>query len=253
MRYFEMGPSHELFKRLVINVHPAHDVFQDLVKSRVIKTGAARNHLDHDTLDRLVKGNILSMHPNETYTFQARHVETFFQLKLGTICKGTVLPLLMKDSAVSRMRQPFEVGDVDDEGGVEFLMTNYKRSREVAEEAVKEVTGGRFSLLNQVGSSLRDGDTVSEIRDVYHVNTAVWLTEINVDPGHGLFQDLVKSRVIKTGAARSHLDPDTLDKLDVLAMHPNRTYTFQARHVETFFQTFRRFILFGDDVSRVYH
>ena len=111
------------------------------------------------------------MHPNRTYSFQARHVETFFQLKLGTICKGTVLPLLMKNSAASRMRQPFEVGDVDDEGGVEFLMTNYKRSREVAEEAVKEVTGGRFSLLNQVGSLLKRGMTVSEIRDVYYTRT----------------------------------------------------------------------------------
>ena len=60
----------------------------------------------------------------------------------------SVLEQLLSRSAKSRMRKPpFEVCDISDKEAVEFL-TRKGVEQEKAEEAVRDITGGRFVLLN---------------------------------------------------------------------------------------------------------
>jgi hypothetical protein len=62
---------------------------------------------------------------------------------------GSVLEQLQSRSAWSRARKPFEVGDISDKAAVEFL-TRKGVEQEKAEEAVRDITGGRFELLTTI-------------------------------------------------------------------------------------------------------
>ena len=116
--------------------------------------------------------------------------------------EGAALPLMHLSSAWSRMlKPPYEVPDIGSEEAVAFLVRRgLDRSRAV--EAVRDITGGRFSLLH-----------------------------------HPLFRELCTSKITTINAAIALLSRDKIDallKANILAAHPDGTYTTHARHVEVF-------------------
>jgi len=56
-----------------------HTFFKHLVQHRTIDNGNAINLLPFDKIQALLKRNVLAAHPNKTYTFHSRHVQTFFE------------------------------------------------------------------------------------------------------------------------------------------------------------------------------
>jgi hypothetical protein len=66
---------------------------------------------------------------------------------------GRTLPLMRASSAWSRvLKSPFEVQDIGADDAIEYLLGR-GMARSVAEEAVRTITGGRFSLLIDVASA----------------------------------------------------------------------------------------------------
>jgi hypothetical protein len=152
--------------------------------------------------------------------------------------EGVVLPLLMKASSWSRAHDPFEVGDIPDADAVAYLV---KRGvpHDRAENAVRTITGGRLALLiRYVGS--HGSKTNAQIRTEYESDTKVALQAAKLSDSHVLFRQLVgRRRVIKEEVVALLGDAESLAallKANVLSAHPDRTYTFHARHVEAFFQ-----------------
>jgi hypothetical protein len=123
---------------------------------------------------------------------------------------------------------------------VEFLKGKGVAEKQ-AEEAVRDITGGRFELLNdylRVWWSAGNDATRQELFD----KTAIDLDTAKVDKRHELFRALVSGQRVKILSARLLFGEkaDTtlralLDK-NIIAAHPDLTFTFHSRHVESFFK-----------------
>ena len=153
---------------------------------------------------------------------------------------GPVLPLLNSTSARSRQSCVFEVDDISDAEAVHYLMNAYKIPQDTAQELVETVTGGRFALLNQAADAIIRNRTVKYIRDVHYKTTDETIIDLGVPVNNDLFKILVKKKCYDTNEARKlkGMDAEILDELvkkGIIAIHPNLTYTFESRHVETFF------------------
>lgn len=154
--------------------------------------------------------------------------------------EGAALSLLEDNGIKSRMSRPFEVGDISDAEAAVFLVGRYGVAREVADTIVASYTGGRFALLNSVGDDMKRGISFEEICKVAHKALDKNLTDLGIDVDHELFKLLVKDKRYDTNEARKlkGMSANILDQLvkhNILALHPNETYTFQSRYVETFF------------------
>ena len=152
---------------------------------------------------------------------------------------GSVLEQLKRRSAKSRMRKlPFEVGDISDKEAVEFLKRKGVE-QEQAEEAVRDITGGRFELLNDYLSVSTGNDAT---RQELFKETRDAVESVGIDERHPLFGALVAQQRIDKSPAKRLLGAkaDTtlcalLDK-NIIAAHPDYTFTFHSRHVESFFK-----------------
>lgn len=148
--------------------------------------------------------------------------------------EGLALPLLQSNHAFFRATRPFEIGDISDAEAVKFLegqRVEVGRAREL----VREATGGRFPLLYLYADSTM---AVKDIVDELHRGTREVLKEIRIAPGHPLFRALLEKKKVSLEAAVDILGYEkisTLLKQDILAAHPDRTYSFYSRHVESFF------------------
>jgi hypothetical protein len=151
--------------------------------------------------------------------------------------EGVVLPLLMRASSWSRAHDPFEVGDIPDADAVAYLV---KRGvpRDRAENAVGTITGGRLALLiRYVGS--HSSKTNAQIRTELETDTRSAVRAAGLALDAALFRQLVVQGRLNKDPAEVLAGPTKLEALlkgNVLSAHPDRTYTFHARHVEAFFR-----------------
>jgi hypothetical protein len=154
---------------------------------------------------------------------------------------GSVLEQLQSRSAKSRMlKPPFEVGDICDKEAVEFLKRKGVVEKQ-AEEAVRDITGGRFELLNDYlrvwwskGNDATRHELFKATRDA--------VESVGIGERHPFFGALVaQQRIDKSPAKRLFSDKadTTLRALlnkNIISAHPDLTFTFHSRHVETFFK-----------------
>ena len=146
---------------------------------------------------------------------------------------GRALPLLQSNSALSRSMKPFEVGDISDEEAEQYLL-GLGVSDKRAKALVKEVAGGRFPLLQEHALS---GETVEDIVQQLHNKTREALKGARVPPCGPMFRALIERGCVKSGDAVDLLDAEKISALlglNILAAHPNGTYTFHSRHVASF-------------------
>jgi hypothetical protein len=153
---------------------------------------------------------------------------------------GSVLAQLNSHSASSRGRMPFEVGDIVDAEAVKYLVGKDVK-KEQAEEAVRDITGGRFALLRSYVSDWAAKGNEATRADLFR-ETRKSLRLAGIDPRHEFFQVLLSQKSIDDDPARDmwgekHVEIlDTLLSKNIVAGHPNSTYTFHSRHVESFFK-----------------
>jgi len=134
----------------------------------------------------------------------------------------------------------FEVGDISDKEAVEFLKRKGVE-QEQAEEAVRDITGGRFELLNDyfrvwwsAGNDATRQKLFKATRDA--------VESVGIDERHPLFGALVAQQHIDKSPAKRLLGAkaDTtlraLLDMNIIAAHPDYTFTFHSRHVESFFK-----------------
>jgi hypothetical protein len=146
---------------------------------------------------------------------------------------GAALPLLLSSSATSRCGadQIYEIGEVDDTDAVRYVVARFQRDEFWAQDLVATVTGGRFSSLELYGDSQRD---LSEIRAVIDDAVLARLKGMGVPATHALFGAVLARAPLHRIAALELLSEDDLTKLlsaNILAAHPNGTYTFGSRRV----------------------
>jgi len=153
--------------------------------------------------------------------------------------EGVALPLMQSSSAWSRVRMPpYEVQDVEDELAVEYLVS-CGISPAVAAETVRSIAGGRFSLLLSVASAAAT-EPIEAIRRKFDIQTHVALQDAGVEPANDFFRALVAppSKRVAADEARLAMPRDKLDallKANIIALHPDGTFSAHARHVESFF------------------
>ena len=146
---------------------------------------------------------------------------------------GRALPLLQSNSALSRSIKPFEVGDISDEEAESYLL-GLGVSGERAKALVKEVAGGRFPLLQEHALT---GEAVEDIVRQLHIKTETDLIGVAVSPSCALFRALLAQKSVTTAAALRLLGKgqvSALLELNILAAHPDGTFTFHSRHVASY-------------------
>jgi len=154
---------------------------------------------------------------------------------------GSVLEQFLRRSAKSRMwKLLFEVGDISDKEAVEFLKRKGVE-QEKAEEAVRDITGGRFELLNDYFRVWWSAGNESTRQELFK-ETKKSLRLAGLSAHHELFRTLVLQKFVRDDPARD-LCGDQHDQIlrtlldkNIIAAHPNLTFTFHSRHVESFFK-----------------
>jgi hypothetical protein len=151
--------------------------------------------------------------------------------------EGVALPMLQSSSAWSRALRPVEIGEISDEDAVKYLESRGVR-RDEALDAVKTITGGRFSLLTD--KATYNGKSNEE-----------WLVELergirdrlktkNIQILHTCFRSLLAGQAMSKESLLenklSSSDIEYLLKENILSLHSNGTYSFQARYVQKFFE-----------------
>ena len=147
---------------------------------------------------------------------------------------GDALPLLLSSSAESRCKknQIYEVGEISNADAVEFVIARYNTDESRAKELVETITGGRFTLLQDYGDSILPLDA---IRKVLGIETNIKLRSAGVHATHPMLKYLAASTSIMRDVAEEMLEPSKISqllRLNILAVHPNGTYTFNKPHVE---------------------
>ena len=137
------------------------------------------------------------------------------------------------------MRQShFEIGEIPDDQAVEYLTKNGVREDE-AKVAVANLTGGLIISLNNFASSSLKGMTYEQCAEQQDRALRERLIDSKIPLRHALFQHLAKHKSVGTDEARDlgmeKAQLDGLLKNNILAVHPNDTYTFHDRHTATWF------------------
>jgi hypothetical protein len=152
--------------------------------------------------------------------------------------EGVALPMLQSSSAWSRALRPIEVGEISDEDAVRYLESRGV-GRDDALDSVKSVTGGRFSLLTDRATSfmLRSNEEwLVELEGVIEGR----LKRREISPAHKVFAMLLSSHPVRDRSLLenklSSSDIEYLLKENILSLHSNGTYSFQARYVQRFFE-----------------
>ena len=153
---------------------------------------------------------------------------------------GSVLQQLKSRSAWSRALDPFEVGDICDEDAVELLRVQGVGDDQ-ARVAVRDITGGRFALLQRyVGSWAAKGNEAT-CDERFALVEEQLRAAVKLPRDHPLFRELVKRTVLDSATTDALVSEDTRKALlaeNILAAHFPRTkaYSFHSRYVESFFK-----------------
>ena len=151
---------------------------------------------------------------------------------------GSALPLMMARSSWSRADDPYEIGEISDDLAVEYLTSNGVREDE-AKLAVANLTGGLFGALNKFVTSSLKGKTYEQLMEQRDEALRKALLILKVPFHHVLFQRLVNKHSVGSAEALDlRMEQALLDcllKNNILAAHPNETYTFHDRHTATWF------------------
>ena len=151
---------------------------------------------------------------------------------------GSALPLLMARSSWSRADDPYEIGKIPDDQAVKFLMMN-GIPEDIAKRAVANLTGGLFGALNKFVTSSSKGRTYEQLAEQRDRALRERLIDSKIPIRHALFQHLAKNKSVGTDDARDlgmkKAQLEGLLKDNILAVHPNKTYTFHDRHTATWF------------------
>ena len=150
--------------------------------------------------------------------------------------KSHPIVLVATAHAESRCKknQIYEVGDISDADAIKFAVSRYGKDELRAKELVETITGGRFTLLQDYGKTAKPLDA---IRAVLDNKTGDDLHDASVAPTHPLFKALLASKSFDTKKAHELLpkaSAQALLRLNILAVHPNGTYTFNKHHVEAY-------------------
>jgi hypothetical protein len=153
---------------------------------------------------------------------------------------GSALSLLKARGSWSRAdNPPFEIGEIPDDVAVEYLKKKGVRDDQ-AKLAVANLTGGLFVSLLGYASASAKGMTYEQLAERLDRALDSKLSDMETSVNNALFRHLVKHRSIGTNEARRviGMKKDQLDLLlknNILAVHPNVTYTFHDRHTATWF------------------
>ncbi|KJE91904.1 hypothetical protein CAOG_08649 [Capsaspora owczarzaki ATCC 30864] len=154
---------------------------------------------------------------------------------------GSTLPALKESSAMTRARV-VEVGDLTDQQAVTYLVRR-DIHEDLAKRAVAEIAGGRLILLNNLADDLLF-KTVDEIfREFYLETRGALLRLIGVLDAFDISPPVSSTFCLLSRGARDFdaversLGLDLTKKLlatniNILAYHPNKTYTLHSRHVQ---------------------
>lgn len=149
----------------------------------------------------------------------------------------TALVHMKSRSSWSRASTSLEVCDIPDDDATAFLERRFKLDRARAAELVRDVTGGRFSLLLDPSVAVK---SVAAIRDEKYTETSTKLLGLGLEPTHPFFQALAVSKVVKTDAAFKLLGGkekiEALLAANIIAAHVDGTYTVHSRYVATFLE-----------------
>ena len=150
--------------------------------------------------------------------------------------EGVALPLLQSSSAWSRSLRPIEVGEITDDQAVAYLV---KRGVDEgnAQAAVKNITGGRFSMLVEHAGEFQARSNAEWAEDLERrLNN--FLGKSKFDANSKGFALLLESRVAEIMLLPyfSSSQIDELLKANVISLHSNGTCSFQARYIERFFE-----------------
>ena len=154
--------------------------------------------------------------------------------------EGVALPLLQSSSAWSRSLPPIEVGEITDDQAVAYLV---KRGveEENAQDAVKNITGGRFSMLVEHAGEFQSRSNAEWAEELSERLDAL-LKESSIDVANKGFRLLVDGAMKKT-VMLDHFSSSQIDQLvkaNVISLHSSGTCSFQARYIERFFE--KRFL-----------
>ncbi|KJE91719.1 hypothetical protein CAOG_02814 [Capsaspora owczarzaki ATCC 30864] len=193
-----------------------------------------------DAVDQIAQQGPALLHVIQNFA-KAAADEQLLNVVLVT-CDGSNLPELKASSAMTRARI-VEVSDITDEQAVDFLL-HRGVNEDSAKRAVAEIAGGRFVLLNRVTKQLGRGQQVNQIFEEFRVDTADSLQRLIDDLAlYNATSDVHKTLCDLTHGAL-HIDivhcalgKDLTKKLlatniNILAYHPNDTYTLHSRHVQ---------------------
>jgi len=152
--------------------------------------------------------------------------------------EGTTLPLMMGSSSIERGKV-IEISDLTDQEALGYLL-NRKVPEDRAKDAVANITGGRLIRLSNYAESYTSFPTNADYRKVFDERTGGSLKDLKIKEDHELFKKLLKDRAVGETAAKNLVDAKMIKDLleaNILAQHPNGTYTFHSRVVETYLRS----------------
>ena len=153
----------------------------------------------------------------------------------------SVLQQLKSRSAWSRaLKPPYEVGDIDDTDAVEFLTGKGVEENQAA-EAVRDITGGRFELLNDYVAAYNEAGNKDARDEKFALVEEQLRTSVKLPRDHPLFRELLKRCTLDSATTDALVSEEARKALlaeNILAAHFPRTkaYTFHSRYVETYFK-----------------
>ncbi|CAG8532037.1 11459_t:CDS:2 [Scutellospora calospora] len=154
------------------------------------------------------------------------------------IASEGLVPQIMKSrSAWSRASIPFQVGDISDEEAVKFLQDS-GIDKKKAEDAVKYLTGGRFTLLKDVQLLNRVNP------DNFFEN----LNAVELPGNHEFFINLIEVDRIDIDKAKTIIPLKMIHKLietNILKEHDDYTVSFHSRYIDTYFKE----VIIADDIA----
>lgn len=154
---------------------------------------------------------------------------------------GTAPTLMKAQSEWSRAQTPAEVGDIDDKTACAYLV-QAGISAGTAMLIVDRLTGGRFALLSEYVNAGESMDAAFVDAKAKQLHDELWkdLRKMQVPHDHPFLKKLAMCKVLNNkdsidlGFSEDRLA--LLLEANVIAAHPNSTYTFHSRYVERFFE-----------------
>ncbi|KJE92336.1 hypothetical protein CAOG_08693 [Capsaspora owczarzaki ATCC 30864] len=192
-----------------------------------------------DAVDMIAQQGPALLHAIQKFA-KAAADEQLLNVVLVT-CDVSNLPELKASSAMTRARV-VEVGDLTDQQAVTYLVRR-DIHEDLAKRAVAEIAGGRLILLNNLADDLLF-KTVDEIFEVFSSRTESSLQRLIDDLALYNATSVVHKTLCDLTHGALHIDivhcalgKDLTKKLlathiNILAYHPNDTYTLHSRYVQ---------------------